>query len=409
MSYYNLRDYFLSFILATFFILALIVIIYLNYQKRTRLGRAGLTPEDIYRQPRLIFLRPESQAEFYEQAREEKKEPIIPKEVEPYVFYCSDCDITSLGYDVYCPVCAKRMKQPQLATPKDQEKITCIICHSKNCPVCEKSINGDDACFEECPYCERSYHKHCWEKTMQVFGKCGQCLEKPPDQLVDGAIKPEERVVEEIPQVEYETQENFIPLFREDLYANDQSQNEQVMQYTQSNLTITPSERLRKFKRKFKESLLKFKEKLLEFKEKVKIYLDKRKSARIILQENPPKVKKREQIIESKLDVQSEMEEIPSLIEEEVEEIEEAVEIIDLELLIRESYLEGLPKIDIKELNRESYLERLPKINIDDLNREIALEKKYATETGKHAIWRGKKTKGYLKWKEDKITSDNKS
>ena len=145
MSYYILRDYFLSIILATFFFLALIVIIYLNYQKRTRLNRAGLTPENIYRQPRIIFLGSESQEQYYSQSREEKNEPIVPKEVEPYVFYCSDCDITSLGYDVFCPVCSKRMKQPQLATPKDPEKISCLICHSKICPVCEKNIFGDDA------------------------------------------------------------------------------------------------------------------------------------------------------------------------------------------------------------------------------------------------------------------------
>ena len=231
---------------------------------------------------------------------------------------------------------------------------------------------------------------------MQVFGKCGQCLEKPPYQLVEGEIKPEESTVETYPQVdygsqvEYESQEDYIPLFREDYYDDYQPQREQVIQNTQSYLTSSSAERLRKFKIVFKENLLKFKEKLLKFKEKVKISLENRRRSKIILQENI----KSEQRIEKKAKIQ-----------QEIEEKEE--EMIDLELLSRESYLEELPKIDIQELNREIYLEGLPKINIDDLNREIALEKAYEKETGKHAIWRGKKTKGYLKWKAE--LPDNKS
>jgi len=50
----------------------------------------------------------------------------------------------------------------------------------------------------------------------------------------------------------------------------------------------------------------------------------------------------------------------------------------------------------------------LPKIDINEVNKEIALEKQYETETGKHAIWRGKRTKGYLKWKEELSSSNNK-
>lgn len=397
MSFVIFRNYFLSIVLAIFFFCALIAIIYLSYKKLQRLDQAGLTPDDIYRQPRIIFLGSDSQDEYYTQSHEEKKGPIVPKEVEPYVFYCSDCDITSLGYDVFCPVCSKRMKRPELATSKDPEQITCIICHSKNCPVCKEEITGADKCFEECPYCERSYHKHCWEKTMQVFGKCGQCLERPPSQLVDGDIKPEAFPVESHPriehepmfqqdissprQVDYEAQDESVPLFQEDSYTDHQWEYERYTESSSDKLKLSLSERMLILKITLKKNLLILKKNLMKLKFKVKIFLEERWRARM-LKEN----------------VQ---------IADKIEGHAENDDIIDIELLNQEIYLEGLLKIDAEEL-RESYLEKLPKINIDELNKEIALEKQYETETGKHAIWRGKKTKSYLKWKEDKITSNNK-
>jgi len=39
-----------------------------------------------------------------------------------------------------------------------------------------KKIAGDDSCHSECPHCNRAYHRHCWEQTIQSFGKCGFCL-----------------------------------------------------------------------------------------------------------------------------------------------------------------------------------------------------------------------------------------
>jgi hypothetical protein len=45
-------------------------------------------------------------------------------------------------------------------------------------------MNEEDGCYEECPYCGRSYHKHCWDKTIKSFGKCGFCLETPPPELM---------------------------------------------------------------------------------------------------------------------------------------------------------------------------------------------------------------------------------
>jgi len=398
MSYVIFRNYFLSIILAIFFFIALIIIIYLSYKKLQRLDQAGLTPEDIYRQPRIIFLGSDSQNEYYTQAYEEKKGPIVPKEVEPYVFYCSDCDITSLGYDVFCPVCSKRMKRPELAALKDPEKITCIICHSRKCPVCEKEITGEEACFEECPYCERSYHKHCWEKTMQVFGKCGQCLERPPNQLVDGDIKSEQIAVKSNPQIEYEpmfqeeyasprqaeylSQEESVPLFQEDAYTDHQWDHERYTRSSSNKLRPSFSERMLILKITFKKNFLILKKYLNKVKFKVKLYLEERWRAKMIDREN-------------------------SQMAEKTEERAENDDIIDIELLNQEIYLKGLHKIDVEVIKRES-LAQLPKINIKELNKEIALEKQYETETGKHAIWRGKRTKGYLKWKEDHLSSLNK-
>jgi ubiquitin-protein ligase len=59
---------------------------------------------------------------------------------------------------------------------------TCILCHKIDCPTCAKKIadsNPEDQCYEECPHCKRPYHKHCWDMTMQSFGKCGVCMRAP--------------------------------------------------------------------------------------------------------------------------------------------------------------------------------------------------------------------------------------
>ncbi|MHA1335088.1 MAG: hypothetical protein ACTSPW_04975, partial [Promethearchaeota archaeon] len=62
--------------------------------------------------------------------------------------------------------------------------VSCVICHKIECPTCSMKIAGESACHVECPYCERSYHKHCWEQTIKSFGKCGFCLKTPPPSLM---------------------------------------------------------------------------------------------------------------------------------------------------------------------------------------------------------------------------------
>ncbi|MHA1242216.1 MAG: hypothetical protein ACTSQU_15755, partial [Promethearchaeota archaeon] len=64
--------------------------------------------------------------------------------------------------------------------------VSCVICHKIDCPTCSLKIAGPDkeTCHTDCPYCERSYHKHCWEQTIKSFGKCGFCLKVPPPSLM---------------------------------------------------------------------------------------------------------------------------------------------------------------------------------------------------------------------------------
>jgi hypothetical protein len=114
---------------------------------------------------------------------------IIPKDVVPYEFYCSSCKETSFGFTVFCPRCGRRMQQPGLEKKEKDNKITCVICYKDNCPTCERKIVGENTCYEECPYCERTYHKHCWEKTIKTFGKCGFCLEIPPSEMIRQIFK----------------------------------------------------------------------------------------------------------------------------------------------------------------------------------------------------------------------------
>jgi len=62
--------------------------------------------------------------------------------------------------------------------------MSCVICHKIECPTCSVRIAGDNACHVECPYCERPYHKHCWDMTIKSFGKCGFCLKTPPPSMM---------------------------------------------------------------------------------------------------------------------------------------------------------------------------------------------------------------------------------
>lgn len=66
--------------------------------------------------------------------------------------------------------------------------ISCVICHQIQCPdgACKLPIASADGnqCRTECPYCERLYHKHCWDQTISSFGKCGFCLKTPPPNMI---------------------------------------------------------------------------------------------------------------------------------------------------------------------------------------------------------------------------------
>jgi len=64
--------------------------------------------------------------------------------------------------------------------------VSCVICHKIECPTCSLKIagSGHDTCHIDCPYCERSYHLHCWKQTLSSFGKCGFCLKTPPPNLM---------------------------------------------------------------------------------------------------------------------------------------------------------------------------------------------------------------------------------
>jgi ubiquitin-protein ligase len=64
--------------------------------------------------------------------------------------------------------------------------VSCVICHKIDCPTCNLKIAGPEAdtCHVDCPYCDRSYHRHCWDQTIKSFGKCGFCLKTPPPNLM---------------------------------------------------------------------------------------------------------------------------------------------------------------------------------------------------------------------------------
>ncbi|MBN2153947.1 MAG: hypothetical protein JW839_20995 [Candidatus Lokiarchaeota archaeon] len=66
--------------------------------------------------------------------------------------------------------------------------ISCIICHKIPCVTCGNVLDSPDpnveTCKAECPYCNRVYHKHCWDQTIASFGKCGFCLRPPPSNMM---------------------------------------------------------------------------------------------------------------------------------------------------------------------------------------------------------------------------------
>ncbi len=134
---------------------------------------------------------------FIESSESEELKFTNPKVVKPYVFYCLKCSKKYTGYHVFCPTCGERMKLFDLSSSlvpppfrqKSNNKNRCIICYKSTCPKCNAEITGENSCFEECPYCESKYHKHCWDKTIRSFGKCGFCLEIPPSELFPDEFK----------------------------------------------------------------------------------------------------------------------------------------------------------------------------------------------------------------------------
>ncbi|MFX1381691.1 MAG: nitrous oxide reductase family maturation protein NosD [Promethearchaeota archaeon] len=127
----------------------------------------------------------------FEQYELEKMKITTPIEVKPYEFFCFSCKKKSIGHEVFCPTCSQRMKlydpsktlvSPLKKEKRDQNK--CILCFQSTCPTCNSNLIGENNCFEECPYCESVYHRHCWNKTIHSFGKCGFCLEPPPTELI---------------------------------------------------------------------------------------------------------------------------------------------------------------------------------------------------------------------------------
>jgi len=186
-------DYIFPLLFIIFFFSIIGVIGYVSIKRRKKLKEEGIREQISEAQPRVVFVRPgliiREQSESTPSNKNDLKS-ITPKEIEPYEFYCSKCEQKSLGYQVFCPNCGERMRQPKLAKMHDpKEKVQCVICFKTTCSTCDHEITGEDACFEECPYCERSYHKHCWDKTIEVFGKCGFCLETPPPELKPHSFK----------------------------------------------------------------------------------------------------------------------------------------------------------------------------------------------------------------------------
>jgi len=63
--------------------------------------------------------------------------------------------------------------------------VACVICHKIECPTCSVRIAGPgESCHVFCIYCDRAYHKHCWDQTIKSFGKCGFCLKVPPPDMM---------------------------------------------------------------------------------------------------------------------------------------------------------------------------------------------------------------------------------
>ncbi len=186
MPSFDIRNYWASILLMLVLLLVILLILYPYLRFALSLKRSGMSYKEIYQYLRFIVLRTSSSTPLESPINQNSQDKyMIPKQVEPYVFYCTECKITSVGYEVLCPICGKLMKQPRfdLLRSENVDNQSCVLCHNNKCPECNLEMNGDRSCKQTCPYCESMYHYHCWIMTIKEFGKCGHCLEKPPPEF----------------------------------------------------------------------------------------------------------------------------------------------------------------------------------------------------------------------------------
>jgi len=183
----------LGYLYPTLFVLVFIGMIsglgYYSYSKRKKWRESGIEVDPY---GTIIF---REERNLYENYESEKPKIITPKEVKPYEFYCFSCQKKFIGHQVFCPECGERMKifdpsiTSSLPLKKERNNLNkCVLCHQSTCPTCTTDNSEGNACFEECPYCESIYHKHCWDIVIQKFGRCAFCLESPPQELINSDL-----------------------------------------------------------------------------------------------------------------------------------------------------------------------------------------------------------------------------
>lgn len=208
MVVFDIKDYWASILLAFMLFLVILLILYPYVVKMVNFRKEGMSYREIYEYMRFIFFRSSSNIPQEQEGESNREKYTTPKQVELYVFYCDQCKVTSVGYEVLCPICGLIMRQPRFSLIKvdNHEKNSCVLCHRNKCPECNLEMKGDDSCFQECPYCENFYHLHCWIKTIKEFGKCGQCLEEIPPTEFEKiiALKEQKKPNEEEIMAKYE-------------------------------------------------------------------------------------------------------------------------------------------------------------------------------------------------------------
>ena len=201
MPSFDIRDNWASILLIFMLFLIILLILYPYLRFALSLKQSGMSYKEIYQYLKFILFRSSNSTPLeYPLGQGSQDKLVVPKQVEPYVFYCSECKITSVGYEVLCPKCGKLMIQPRFKSLKSEKNNnqSCVLCHNTKCPECNLEINGNKSCKQACPYCESMYHYHCWIMTMKEFGKCGHCLEKPPPEFEKLISKKQKEISENI-------------------------------------------------------------------------------------------------------------------------------------------------------------------------------------------------------------------